>query len=113
MDAANKKTPRLKNCPVTYCLGVIGGKWKPLLIFLIAHGIDRFGHMRREVDGISKQMLTKQLRELESDGIIHRQVFAEVPPRVEYSMTELGRSLLPVIQQMRTWGEQHMPAPDC
>ena len=112
MEATDKETPVLTSCPVTYCLGVIGGKWKPLLIFLIAHGIDRFGQMRRKVDGISKQMLTKQLRELESDGIIHREVFAEVPPRVEYSMTDLGRSLLPVIQQMRAWGEQHMPAPD-
>ncbi len=95
----------LPSCPVTYCLQMIGGKWKPVILYLLSNGLDRFGVMRRAIDGISKQMLTKQLRELERDGIISRTVFAEVPPRVEYALTKKGESLLPVIQAMKTWGE--------
>ena len=100
------------SCPVTYCLNVIGGKWKPIIIFLVSHDINRFGQLQRNIDGISKQMLTKQLRELEQDGIINRQVFAEVPPRVEYTLTSHGETLLPVIQAMRTWGESQLAARD-
>ncbi|MEM6327950.1 MAG: winged helix-turn-helix transcriptional regulator [Bacteroidota bacterium] len=70
--------------------------------------MNRFGRMRRAIQGISKQMLAKQLRELEADGVIHREVYAEVPPRVEYSLTETGHSLLPVIAAMRAWGEAHL-----
>jgi DNA-binding HxlR family transcriptional regulator len=99
--------PDVKHCPVTYCLSVIGGKWKPVILYCIAHGVDRFGKMQRAVPGITKQMLTKQLRELEADGIVSRTVHAEVPPRVDYALTPRGGSLLPVIEQMRLWGEQH------
>ncbi|MEM8488881.1 MAG: helix-turn-helix domain-containing protein [Bacteroidota bacterium] len=95
----------LPSCPVTYCLQMIGGKWKPVILYLLSNGVDRFGVMRRAIDGISKQMLTKQLRELERDDIISRTVFAEVPPRVEYALTEKGESLLPVIQAMKAWGK--------
>lgn len=94
----------LPSCPVTYCLQMIGGKWKPVILYLLSNGVDRFGAMRRAIEGISKQMLTKQLRELEEDDIIHREVYAEVPPRVEYSLTDKGKSLLPVIQAMKEWG---------
>lgn len=97
------------SCPVTYCLQVIGGKWKPIILYLLVNGVTRFGAMRRGIVGISKQMLTKQLRELEADGVIHREVFAEVPPRVEYSLTGKGESLLPVIMAMKSWGEASMP----
>ncbi|MEM1055801.1 MAG: helix-turn-helix domain-containing protein [Bacteroidota bacterium] len=100
--------PILPSCPVTYCLNVVGGKWKPVILFALSNGVDRFGRMRRAIEGISKQMLAKQLRELEADGVIHREVFAEVPPRVEYSLTEKGRSLLPVVEAMRSWGAQHV-----
>lgn len=95
----------LPSCPVTYCLQMIGGKWKPIILYLLSNGVDRFGMMRRAIEGISKQMLTKQLRELEADDIISRTVFAEVPPRVEYALTEKGESLLPVIHAMRDWGQ--------
>jgi len=96
-----------ESCPVTCCLGVIGGKWKPVILFCICHGVDRFGAMQRAVPGITKQMLTKQLREMEADGLITRSVYAEVPPRVDYALTPKGRSLLPVIEAMRDWGEAH------
>lgn len=95
-------------CPVTYCMGMIGGKWKPVILFLVSHGINRFGLMQRKIDGVSKQMLTKQLRELEEDGIITRTVFPEVPPRVEYALSKKGESLLPVIAAMRAWGERQL-----
>jgi len=97
------------SCPVTYCLSMIGGKWKPVIIFCIANGVDRFGAMQRAVPGITKQMLTKQLRELEADNLVSRTVFAEVPPRVDYALTDKGQSVLPIIDQMRTWGQAQMP----
>ena len=97
------------DCPVTYCMSKVGGKWKPILIYLIRKGANRFGMLQRGINGISKQMLTKQLRELEHDGILHREIFPEIPPRVEYTLTEFGQSLLPVIGSMRDWGRSHMP----
>lgn len=93
---------------MTYCLSVIGGKWKPVILFCIANGIDRFGAMQRAVPGITKQMLTKQLRELEADEVISRTVYAEVPPRVDYALTDKGRSVLPVIEEMKAWGQTQM-----
>lgn len=95
-------------CPLTRCLAVIGGKWKAVIVFLIDHGVNRFGALRRALPQISKQMLTQQLRELEEDGIITRTVFPEVPPRVDYALSKRGRSLMPVIQKMRAWGESAM-----
>ncbi len=100
--------PDIKGCPVTYCLSVIGGKWKPVILFCIVNGVDRFGAMQRSVPGITKQMLTKQLRELEADGLISRKVYAEVPPRVDYSLTDVGRTVLPIIEQMEVWGGANM-----
>lgn len=96
-----------QSCPVTACLAVIGGKWKPILLFCIANGVDRFGAMQRSVPDITKQMLTKQLRELEADGLITRTVFPVVPPRVDYALSDKGRSMLPVIDAMRDWGTVH------
>lgn len=98
----------IQKCPVTYCMRIMGGKWKPIVLFLIARGVNRFGILQRGVEGISKQMLTKQLRELEADGILNRKIYAEVPPRVEYSLTDLGHSLMPIIACMKQWGEEHM-----
>ncbi|MDD2775283.1 MAG: helix-turn-helix domain-containing protein [Gallionella sp.] len=98
----------LNPCPVTYCLERIGGKWKPLLLFLILHGINRFGLLQKQIPAISKQALTTQLRELERDGLITRTIYAEVPPRVEYALSENGESLLEVLRAMKTWGEAQM-----
>ena len=104
------KSVATTDCPVTYTMSKIGGKWKPIILFLISKGANRFGILQRGIKGISKQMLTKQLRELEQDGLLHRQIFAEIPPRVEYSVTELGQSLFPIIEQMKNWGEKQLPA---
>ena len=98
---SEKKSVALTDCPVTFTMRKIGGKWKPIILYLITKGGNRFGILHRGIDGISKQMLTKQLRELESDGILHRKIYAEIPPRVEYFITELGQTLLPIIDSMR------------
>jgi DNA-binding HxlR family transcriptional regulator len=91
-------------CPVTHCLSLIGGKWKPVILFCIAGGVNRFGAMQRAIPAVTKQMLTQQLRELEADGLINRRIYAEVPPRVDYSLTGRGHSILPVVQAMQDWG---------
>ena len=87
---------------------IIGGKWKPVVLFCIENGIERFGAMHRAIPGITKQMLTQQLRELESDDVLVRTVFPEVPPRVEYALTSKGQSLLAVVEVMRNWGENDL-----
>ena len=92
-------------CPVSRFMRLMGGKWKPLVLFHVANGTNRFGALQRAIPSVSKQMLTTQLREMEADGILHREVFPVVPPRVEYSLTALGASLMPVIDAIRTWGE--------
>jgi DNA-binding HxlR family transcriptional regulator len=99
---------RLQHCPVTATMGVIGGKWKLLIIYLVTNDINRFGKMGIMLKDISKQMLTTQLRELEQDGIIERKIFAEIPPRVEYSLTDKGRSLMPIIDGLRDWGLEYL-----
>ncbi len=99
---------KYNTCPVAATVAVIGGKWKPMILYLIHHDVSRFGEMLRMIEGISKKMLTAQLRELEADEIIHRKVYAEVPPRVEYSITEKGRTLRPLIIAMREWALDHV-----
>ena len=96
------------NCPVTYCINIIGGKWKPVIIDLIRKGGNRFSILQKAIPDISKQMLVNQLRELEEDGILERKIYAEIPPRVEYFVTDLGLSLLPVIDVMEQWGTSQM-----
>lgn len=98
---------KYNSCPVAATMKVIGGKWKPIILYLIHHDVNRFGEMLRMIEGISKKMLTAQLRELEQDNIINRKVFAEIPPRVEYSITEKGLTLKPLIIAMREWGLTH------
>ena len=106
MTKQKKVAPSI--CPVSYCMSKIGGKWKPVIIYLIRNGGNRFGVMQKGIDGISKQMLTTQLRELERDGILERTIFPEIPPRVEYKVTEFGKSLLPIIDSMKKWGLSHI-----
>lgn len=92
------------NCPVTHCLNRIGGKWKILIMYAISKQCNRFSALQRAIPDISKQMLVNQLRELEEDKIIDRIIYAEIPPRVEYRITEYGQSLMPVIAVMQEWG---------
>ena len=96
------------SCPVTATMKVLGGKWKPILInaiYLTAPA--RFGELKRSVKGITQSMLTQQLRELEDDGIISRKIYAEIPPRVEYTLTEFGLTLSPIMLAMAKWGEDY------
>ena len=96
------------DCPVTFCMKHIGGKWKPILIHLIRKGANRFGVLEKGIDGITKQMLTKQLRELEADGILERKIYPVIPPKVEYFFTLYGESLFPIIDEMSKWGREQM-----
>jgi DNA-binding HxlR family transcriptional regulator len=94
-------------CPVKLTAEVIGGKWKPLILFYLEDKTRRFSELQRLIPGTTKKMLTKHLRELERDEIVHRKVFAQVPPRVEYSLTRHGQSLRPILMQMSSWGKRH------
>jgi len=91
--------------PVEVTLSIIGGKWKPLIVFYLLSGTKRFNEVRRFLPQATQQMLTLQLRELEQAGVLHRHVYAQVPPKVEYSLTELGQSIEPILRQMCSWGE--------
>jgi len=93
-------------CSVEATLDVIGGRWKGVILFHLLGGKKRFGELRRLLPEVTQRMLTNQLRELETDGVIHRRIFMEVPPKVEYSLTDFGRSLEPVLVGMRDWGDQ-------
>ncbi len=99
--------PKQEKCPLTYAMKVIGGKWKPILLFRLSQGINRFGVLSRSIEGISKNMLTQQLRQMESNKIINRKIYAEIPPRVEYSLTKKGKSLLPIFKSLAEWGKLH------
>jgi DNA-binding HxlR family transcriptional regulator len=103
-----RETARQYNCPVEAALDVIGGKWKVLILCWLKEGVHRFGELRRRIPGISERMLTQQLRELEQDGIVHRKVYPEVPPKVEYSLTEFGETLRPLMGTLCKWGEKHL-----
>ena len=96
------------NCPVDATLSVIGGKYKPIILHHLIERTLRFGELRRIIPQASHKVLTQQLRELESDGIIHREVYLVVPPKTEYSLTPLGRTLIPIIAAMCDWGRDHM-----
>ncbi len=88
-------------------LDVIGGKWKPLIMFLLTKETMRFSELQKGIGGITQKMLTQQLRELESDKLISRKVYAQVPPKVEYSITSYGKTLIPVFKTMHQWGLVH------
>ena len=101
-------TTSVRPCTVDITLGVIGGKWKPVILWYLSDKKPiRFNQLHRLINGVTQKMLTQQLRELEADGLIERKVFAEVPPRVEYTITEHGLSLNPVLSAMSNWGASH------
>ncbi|WP_066567601.1 helix-turn-helix domain-containing protein [Snodgrassella sp. CFCC 13594] len=97
------------SCPVNRTLQVIGGKWKALIVYHLMDTTQRFNELRRLMPDITQRMLTLQLREMETDGIVHREVYAQVPPKVEYSLTRQGQSLITVIMAMHEWGIHHAP----
>jgi DNA-binding HxlR family transcriptional regulator len=97
-----------EDCPVETTLEVLTGKWKANILFHLLTGTKRFGELRRLMPKVTQQMLTAHLRELERDGIIHREVYAQVPPKVEYSLTQLGRGLAPVFDKIYEWGTVYL-----
>lgn len=97
----------LPACPVETTLMLIGDKWKVLILRDLMPGTKRFGELRKSIGHVSQKVLTAQLREMEAQGLVHRQVYAEVPPRVEYSLTDLGKSLRPILDAMQAWGESY------
>ena len=97
----------LPACPVETTLTLIGDKWKVLILRDLMPGTKRFGELKKSVGNVSQKVLTAQLRAMEENGLVHREVYAEVPPRVEYSLTELGKSLKPILDSMQAWGEAY------
>ena len=97
----------LPACPVETTLTLIGDKWKVLILRDLMPGTKRFGELKKSVGNVSQKVLTAQLRAMEESGLVNRKVYAEVPPRVEYSLTELGKSLKPILDSMRAWGEDY------
>ncbi|MCI9351772.1 MAG: helix-turn-helix transcriptional regulator [Lawsonibacter sp.] len=104
MAAVGKDLPA---CPVETTLMLISDKWKVLILRDLLPGTKRFGELRRSVGGVSQKVLTAQLRQMEDSGLLTRTVYPEVPPRVEYTLTELGYSLKPILDAMRNWGEEY------
>lgn len=102
---AQKK--ELPACPVEITLTLIGDKWKVLILRDLMPGTKRFGELKKSVGNVSQKVLTAQLRAMEENELVHREVYAEVPPRVEYSLTELGKSLKPILDSMWAWGEEY------
>ncbi len=100
---ARKIIDNPNSCTLVHAMNIIGGKWKPIIIYLLANGALRFGKLLVFIPNISKKVLTQQLRELEEDGIIIRQRFAETPPRVEYSLSKKGKGLLPILKLLSEW----------
>lgn len=95
-------------CAVEAAVGLIDGKWKSVILFHLLSGTLRFGELRRHLANVTPRMLTNQLRELEEDGIVERKVYAQVPPKVEYSLSPLGRSMEPILLALKDWGDAHL-----
>ena len=95
-------------CPIEATLDVIGGKWKPMILCLLANNTLRYNKIQQLIPDVSPKMLTKQLRELEDDGLISRKVYPEIPPKVEYTITDFGRTVLPVLKTLLDWGTEYL-----
>ena len=105
-----KKNTQKAYCAVDYAFQRIGGKYKGRILWVLRDGLLRYGELNRAIVGITPKMLTQTLKELEADELITRKVYSEVPPKVEYSLTETGKELIPFISQMRSWGEKQIAA---
>lgn len=95
-------------CSVEAAIGLIDGKWKSIILFHLMEGTLRFNEIRRQIENVTPRMLTNQLRELEEDGLIERKVYAQVPPKVEYSLSPLGRSMEPILMALKRWGDDNI-----
>ncbi|MDP2216121.1 MAG: helix-turn-helix domain-containing protein [Methanolobus sp.] len=114
MVAENKsRGSREYNCPVEATLDVIGGKWKPLILWQLKVKTLRYNNLQQLLPGISPKMLTRQLREMEEDGLVGRKMYPEIPPRVEYSLTEFGMTVIPVLEELCRWGGEYMQQRCC
>lgn len=102
-----QQVKELPACPVETTLMLIGDKWKVLILRDLMPGTKRFGELKKSIGGVSQEVLTAQLRDMEGKGLVNRHVYAEVPPRVEYSLTDLGKSLKPILDVMWRWGESY------
>ncbi|MCC7634322.1 helix-turn-helix transcriptional regulator [Stenotrophomonas rhizophila] len=107
-----RSAPSEYRCAVEITVDIAGGKWKPLIVHYLLSGTKRFGELRKLIGGVTQRSLTLQLRELEASGIVRREVFAEVPPRVEYTLTALGTTLAPTLEAMKSWGEHYLASRD-
>ncbi|HAS74330.1 MAG TPA: transcriptional regulator [Clostridiales bacterium UBA8960] len=109
MSPFNEKDKNPKNCPMTYAMNIIGGKWRlPIIWALHKNGVMRYNALDREIVGITNMMLTQSLRELEANGIILRNQYMEIPPRVEYELTKEGKDLIPALKALAAWGQTQM-----
>ncbi|MCK9578864.1 MAG: helix-turn-helix transcriptional regulator [Methanoregula sp.] len=102
------KNGKTYHCTVEAALDVIGGKWKPIILWALGENVLRFNELQKGLPGVNSKMLTKQLRELEEDGVIRRTVYAEVPPRVEYAITDFGKTLIPILEALCDWGAEYL-----
>ncbi|MBB6733079.1 winged helix-turn-helix transcriptional regulator [Cohnella zeiphila] len=108
LQSERKESRHWPEAAVETTVQVVGGKWKGIILYHLAAGELRFNQIRRVIPGITQRMLTLQLRELERSGVVHRRVYSEMPTRVGYSLTELGRTLIPLISMMQEWGEHYL-----
>lgn len=104
---AQTTVKELPSCPVETTLTLIGDKWKVLILRDLLPGTKRFGELKKSIGGVSQKVLTAQLRDMEANGLVNRKVYAEVPPKVEYSLTDLGHSLKPILDALWDWGEEY------
>ena len=103
-----RRPNEISGCPLTAALAAIGGKWKLIIVYWLAESSKHFSALRQAMPGISQKVLTQQLRELVNDGIVHRQPTGAIPAKVEYSLTDYGRSVLPLVENVRSWGRAHI-----
>jgi len=107
-EKTKKKYSAAADCPITATVDVIGGKWKPVIIWLLIQGTKRFGEIHKSIPGIAIKVLARQLKELETDGIITRKSFPEVPPRVEYALSKKGKTLIGIMESLATWSKANI-----
>lgn len=106
MFMSKKKMNNPDHCPMIHAINIIGNKWTPIIIYVLGERKMRFGQLAAHIENISRKVLTEQLKELERSGVVYRESFSETPPRVEYSLTEIGKKLLPVLSQICEWGAE-------